>query len=71
MTIPTFYDYKGYCLAVDVTAYGAPTGTVRVLDKASHDLTFTTTSLDKAMRWVDAYRDGVQWAVSEKLAQEG
>ncbi len=29
---------------------------------------YNTTSLDKAMRWVDAYRDGQQWAVEAKAS---
>ena len=28
---------------------------------------YVTTSLDLAMRWVDAYRQGQQWAVDARL----
>lgn len=32
---------------------------------------YKTTSLDEAMRWVDAYRAGAIWADQEALAQSG
>ena len=55
------HDYKGYRLTrltTTVTVY---------LPGCFLNPQFRTTSLDKAMRWVDAYRDGQQWAVEAVL----
>ena len=56
--LPTFYDYKGYRLAVDTSHRSAHYGHVCVWSSDNLDLCYCATSLDKAMAWVDAYRDG-------------
>ena len=57
------YDFKGYKLAVDQSQ----TLAVTVIAPSRPTPIFKTTSLDEAMRWVNAYRDGVIWAVQAKL----
>lgn len=63
---PTSYDYKGYKLSV--ASENPPL--VQVFDPrfSGPAADYETTSLDLAMRWVDAYRDGVTWAVQAKLS---
>ena len=59
----TDYEYKGYHIESDASGKLAA---VRVYGRGD-ELVYETTSLDKAMRWVDAYRDGVHWAMSEAI----
>jgi hypothetical protein len=59
------YTYHGYKLTVRTDQ----TPPVAVFDpRVPRDpAIYKTTSLDEAMRWVDAYRDGLQWAIDERL----
>lgn len=62
------YDYKGYKLRVVMTGISKLTGTVTVYWPSCFlNPLFRTTSLDQAMRWVDAYIKGEQWAQDVKL----
>ena len=65
MTAPHIYDYHGYKITVRTT--DGLTGAVAVFDPRYKRLPplYKTTSLDQAMRWIDAYRDGAQWAVKD------
>jgi hypothetical protein len=61
MTKPTLYTHEGYEMAV------RSNGTVNTVDVYDPRYThapavYSTTSLDKAMRWIDAYIAGAQWA---------
>jgi len=60
------YDYNGYKLTVreDKT----PPVAVFDLRYPRDPALYKTTSLDEAMRWVDAYRKGEQWAVDARLS---
>jgi hypothetical protein len=62
------HDYKGYRLRVVPTGINRLTSTVTVYWPGCFlNPLFRTTSLDKAMRWVDAYIKGEQWAQDVKL----
>lgn len=62
------YDYKGYRLRMTPTGITRLTGTVTVYWPGCFlNPLFRTTSLDEAMRWVDAYIKGEQWADAAKL----
>jgi hypothetical protein len=60
------FDYKGYKLISRLSPNGL-IGIVLVYDTRfpKQPARYRTTSLDLAMRWVDAYRDGQTWAVQE------
>lgn len=61
-------DYKGYKLRVVMTGRTKLTGTVTVFRPSCFlNPLIRTTSLDNAMRWVDAYIKGEQWAQDVKL----
>lgn len=58
----TPYAYKG--IRIEVT----PPSTVKVFwPDCFLNPVYITTSLDLAMRWVDAYKTGEQWAVDARL----
>lgn len=59
--------YKGYVMTGSMGEDGV--GDVRVYHPDSPLPFYKTTSLDRAMRWVDAYRDGVIWAVQARLRE--
>ena len=63
------FDYKGYKLVAGLSS-NKLTGIVRVFDTRfpKQPAVYRTTSLDLAMRWVDAYRDGQHWAVEERAS---
>jgi hypothetical protein len=65
--MPAMYDYKRYKLTVRPAPDGL-SGQVDVFDpRFPRDPSlYRTTSLDLAMKWVDAYRDGQQWAMSAR-----
>ena len=56
-------DYKGYTIATSTK----PNPEAYVYDRQDwregKPHVYATTSLDLAMRWIDAYRKGEQWAV--------
>lgn len=52
------YDYEGYKLHAN-----AADRVVTVVDPRTSEALLQTTSLDRAMRWVSAYRRGDQTAV--------
>lgn len=56
------YDYKAYSLHVQQ-------GIVRVYDPRfpNDSEVYQAPSLDQAMRWIDAYRDGQHWAMQAAL----
>lgn len=60
------YDYNGYKLTVRKDQ----TPPVAVFDPRfpRDPALYRATSLDDAMRWVDAYRKGEQWAVEAKAS---
>lgn len=66
---PTSVPYHGYVLKV----LSEEPPKVQVFDPrfSGPAADYETTSLDLAMKWVDAYRDGVTWAVLAKLAPAG
>ncbi len=55
----TMVTYNGFKITT------TPPNVVKVFDvRFKRDpALYQTTSLDKAMKWVDAYRDGHQWAL--------
>jgi hypothetical protein len=57
--------YKGYELTAHLGADGK--SLVDVFDPRypQDSSLYRTTSLDRAMRWVDAYRNGAVWATQE------
>lgn len=58
------YEFQGYVIRVD-TKLDKP---VRVHHTSCFlNPLYKTTSLDEAMRWVEAYRKGYQWAVAACL----
>ncbi len=59
--------YKAYEI---VTLDGAEPTVVAVHDPRfrRNRPIYRTTSLDKAMRWIDAYRDGQAWATQDAIA---
>jgi hypothetical protein len=61
------YDYNGYKITVRPAPDGL-SGQIDVFDpRFPRDPSlYRTTSLDLAMKWIDAYRDGQQWAVSAR-----
>jgi hypothetical protein len=63
------FDYKGYKLVSGLSPNNL-IGLVRVFDTRFPKQTavYQTTSLDLAMRWVDAYRDGQHWAVEARVS---
>ena len=60
------YNYEGY----DLVANDSVHPPVCVYDSrfATDPAVYRTTSLDRAMRWVDAYVKGEQWAVEAKAS---
>jgi hypothetical protein len=68
MTKLAKYDYNGYVVTVRAAPDGL-SGQVDVFDpRFPRDPSlYRTTSLDLATRWIDAYRDGQQWAVFDRL----
>jgi hypothetical protein len=60
----SMYDYNHYKITVRLAPDGL-SGLVAVFDPRypRDGALYRTTSLDHAMRWIDAYRDGQQWAV--------
>lgn len=62
----TMYTYHGYKITVRPAPDGL-SGRIDVFDDKLRPSIYSTTSLDLAMRWIDAYRDGQQWAVNAKL----
>lgn len=64
--MPPRYDYHGYLIIVSVDQ----TPPVSVFDPRflpSDPALYKATSLDLAMKWIDAYRAGAQWAVEARL----
>jgi hypothetical protein len=60
------YTYNGHKITVRGTE-DLPEVAVFDARFPKNDALYKTTSLDLAMRWVNAYLAGEQWAVSEKL----
>jgi hypothetical protein len=56
--------YKGYTLEKTGDEWFPYRATV------NGKVEYHAVSLGQAKRWVDGYRDGVTWAVQEKLAQD-
>jgi hypothetical protein len=67
MTKPAMYDHEGYKITVRPAPDGL-SGQVDVFDpRFPRDPSlYRTTSLDLAMKWIDAYREGVAWAVFDR-----
>lgn len=58
------YNYKGYM----VRTVQSTKDPVRVYPPSCFlNPMYCTTSLDEAMRWIDAYRAGAQWAVNARI----
>lgn len=60
------YHYKGYVLTSQLVN-GVGEVCAYYENSQRQQCLYKTTSLDLAMKWVDAYRDGAQWAVEAKL----
>jgi hypothetical protein len=60
------YTYNGYKITVRPAPDGL-SGQVDVFDpRFLHNPSlYRTTSIDLASKWIDAYRDGQQWAVND------
>lgn len=58
MALPTFHDYHGYRIVVCVSERGNPIGRVHVYDPRDWNkgALYSTTSLDKAMDWIEDAR---------------
>jgi hypothetical protein len=65
---PILLTYKAYKL-VSRAAPDGMSAQVEVFDpRYKRDpAIYRTTSLDLAMKWVDAYREGQQWAIKTKV----
>jgi hypothetical protein len=64
--------YKGYKITTQTGPapdYSNPTASVFDEYNPRGATLYKTTSLDKAIRWIDAYIVGEQWAVDEALKQ--
>lgn len=66
MTRPQMYSYSGY----KITVRGE--GDVDVFDARfpRNPSLYKTTSIDRAAKWIDAYRAGELWAVQDALPRK-
>lgn len=69
MSTPQKHDYNGYTIWVGATA---PTVSVFDHRQTSHGhwgrvAVYQTSSLDLAMKWVDAYRASEIWAIAARM----
>ncbi len=68
MTKPTLTEYHGYKIT-SVLSDDWMTAEVKVFDPRfpRAPVLYKTTNIGAAWKWIDAYRDGAQWAVEACL----
>ncbi len=59
--------YKGYKIRTSINAdFSNPVAAIYLITPRRDVKVFSTTSLDLAIKWIDAYRAGEHWAVEAR-----